>query len=163
MEKVAFQRLVLFSDSDSDGSEGARGFSVPSQGTRPAPEEGGAMAWVRKHPLIIFFILAYVLTWGPTLLFSDLPFVVPGPLLSALIVIAITMGWAGLRELGSRMIRWRVGWRWYAAALGIPFGAAVVAIALNVALGASVPALAKLPPWTDILLVFPLLLLNPLN
>ncbi|MFL5698866.1 MAG: CPBP family intramembrane glutamic endopeptidase [Ktedonobacteraceae bacterium] len=61
------------------------------------------------------------------------------------------------------MIRWRVNWRWYAAALGIPLAVAVVAIALNVALGAPVPSLAKLPPLTTFLLVFAVRLINPLN
>jgi hypothetical protein len=31
-------------------------------------------------------------------------------------VIPLTQGWAGLRELGSRMIRWRVRWYWYVVA-----------------------------------------------
>ena len=46
-----------------------------------------------------------------------------GPLLAALTVIAISQGRAGLRELGSRLIRWRVGWRWYLVALGVPLAA----------------------------------------
>lgn len=127
------------------------------------PEDAGMMAWVKRHPLVTFFVLAYALTWGPTLLFSDFRFIVPGPLLAALTVTASTTGWAGLRKLGSRMMRWRVGWRWYVAALGIPLAVDAVATALNVALGAPVPVLAKLPLWTDILLLFPLLLINPQN
>jgi hypothetical protein len=71
------------------------------------------LAIVRRHPLITFFVLTYALTWW-ALPFGD--FFAIGPLLAALIVIPITQGWAGLRELGSRMIRWRVGWIWYALA-----------------------------------------------
>jgi CAAX protease family protein len=109
------------------------------------------MSLVKRHPLITFFILMFVLSWWPWPLYAmGVPWAIspllPGPLLAALIVIPLTQGWAGLRELGLRMIRWRVGWRWYAVALGIPLAAAAVAGALIVALGAPVPALATLPP-----------------
>src|SRR5215211_6952480 len=93
---------------------------------------------VQRHPLITFFVLTYALTWG------FLPFGIfgaTGPLFAALIVVPITQGWAGLRELGSRMIRWRVGWYWYALAVGIPLAVFVVSVALNVALGAPAPTL----------------------
>jgi len=71
------------------------------------------MPVVRRHPIITFFVLTYALTWWA------LPFgvfIATGPLVAALIVISITQGWAGLRDLGSRMIRWRVGWIWSVSA-----------------------------------------------
>src|SRR5215204_1153480 len=82
------------------------------------------MSLVKRHPLITFFVLMFVLSWWPWPLYAmGVPWAIspllPGPLLAALIVIPLTQGWAGLRELGLRMIRWRVGWRWYAVALGI--------------------------------------------
>jgi hypothetical protein len=102
---------------------------------------------VKRHPIIAFFVLTFVLSWWTWPLYamglSPSP-VFSGPLLAALIVIPITQGWAGLRELGSRIIRWRVGWRWYAVALGIPLAVAVAGVALSVALGASW-SVAKLP------------------
>jgi hypothetical protein len=81
------------------------------------------MSWIKKHPLVLFFVLAFALSWwywplyvaGMRLL--PVPFFPPGVLLAALIVIAVSQGQSGLRELGSGMIRWRVNWRWYAAAL----------------------------------------------
>ena len=36
-----------------------------------------------------------------------------GPLVAALVVIGVAEGRAGYRELGARMLRWRVGWRWW--------------------------------------------------
>src|SRR5215212_2022212 len=63
-----------------------------------------------------------------------------GPLLAALIVIPITQGWAGLRELGSRMIRWRVRWYWYVVSIGLPLAVVLLTVGLNVALGASTPS-----------------------
>jgi hypothetical protein len=121
---------------------------------------------VRRHPIIAFFVLTFVLSWWTIPLYivglSPSP-LFPGPLLAALIVIPITQGWSGLRELGSRMIRWRVRWYWYAVALGIPLTAAAVAWALNVALGAPAPSLATLPALTAVLMVFGIKLINPLN
>jgi membrane protease YdiL (CAAX protease family) len=126
------------------------------------------MSLVKRHPLITFFVLMFVLSWWPWPLYAmGVPWatspMLPGPLLAALIVIPLTQGWAGLRELGLRMIRWRVGWRWYAVALGIPLAAAAVAVALIVAMGAPVPSLATLPPLTSIIMVFAMKLINPLN
>jgi hypothetical protein len=125
------------------------------------------MSLVRRHPLISFFVLAYVLSWWLWPLYvadiAPLPFFPTGVLLAALLVITLSQGRAGLRELGSRMIRWRVNWRWYAAALGIPLAVAVAATALNIVLGAPAPSLAKLSS----LFIFPVVLLvgliNPVN
>jgi hypothetical protein len=64
------------------------------------------MSAVRRHPLITFFLLTYAIAWG-FLPFGS--FGAFGPLVAALIVIPITQGWAGLQDLGGRMIRWRVG------------------------------------------------------
>lgn len=70
---------------------------------------------VRRHPLIAFFALSYAVAWG-FLPFGS--FGAFGPLVAALVVIPMAQSWAGLRELGSRMIRWRVRWHWYALATG---------------------------------------------
>jgi membrane protease YdiL (CAAX protease family) len=118
------------------------------------------MSAVRRHPLITFFVLTYVLTWG------FLPFGIfgaTGPLIAALIVIPITQGVAGLKELGLRMIRWRVRWYWYALAIGLPLAVFLVEVALNVALGAGAPSLAQLSPWYAVIVVFAVRLVNPLD
>ena len=49
-----------------------------------------------------------------------------GPFLAALIMTALTGGKARLKTLLSRMVRWCVGLRWYAAALGLPVAVYVV-------------------------------------
>jgi uncharacterized protein len=118
------------------------------------------MSAVRRHPLLTFFVLTYALTWGflPLGIFGT-----TGPLLAALIVLAITDGWAGLRELGSRMIRWRVGWYWYAVAIGLPVAVLLLTVALNIALGAPVPSLAQFSPWYAVIGVFAVRLINPLE
>jgi membrane protease YdiL (CAAX protease family) len=118
------------------------------------------MSVLRRHPLITFFVLAYAFSWWPLPFGGFLPL---GPLVGALIVIAVTEGRAGLRQLGSRMIRWRVGWIWYAVALGLPLAVHLITVALNVALGAGVPSLAQFSPLSGIIVVFALRLLSPLD
>jgi uncharacterized protein len=70
------------------------------------------LSLVKRHPIITFFVLAYAISWVGWPLYAagvwPIPFLATGPLIAALIVIPITRGWSGLRELGSRMIRWRV-------------------------------------------------------
>jgi hypothetical protein len=47
------------------------------------------------------------------------------PALTAVLFIALTRGRAGLADLGRRLIRWRIGWRWYATIIAIPLGIAL--------------------------------------
>jgi len=90
-------------------------------------------------------------------------FLAAGPLLAALIVIPITQGWAGLRVLGNRMIRWRVGWGWYVLAIGLPLAVHLLTVVLNVALGAPAPSLAQFSPLSAVLVVFAVRLINPVD
>src|SRR5215203_3222628 len=125
------------------------------------------MSLVRWHPLISFFVLAFALSWGGWPLYAagvwPIPFLAGGPFLAALIVVPLTRGRTGLRELGSRMIRWRVGWRWYAVALGLPLAVLLTTVALNLALGADAPSLAGVGSLSTVLLVFAVRLIDPMN
>src|SRR5918999_510962 len=97
-------------------------------------------AFVKRHPLVVFFILAYTLTrpliplvsvsplWGFPALF--------GPALAAVIVATAADGKPSLKDLLGRVVRWRVGARWYAVALGLPVILALAAAGLHLALGA---------------------------
>jgi hypothetical protein len=75
-------------------------------------------------------------------------------------VIPITQGRAGLRELGSRLIRWRVRWYWYAVAIGLPLAVHLVVVGLNVAGGAGVPSLT-FTSLSTFLIIFAVRLVNP--
>jgi hypothetical protein len=114
---------------------------------------------VKRHPIIAFFVLAYAISWS-CLPFESVRFLPSGPLFAALIVIPMTQGWSGLRELGSRMIRWRVRWYWYAAALGLPLAVHLAYVGLNVASGADFPSLT-FTSLTTFLMVFAVRLINP--
>ena len=97
-------------------------------------------AFVKRHQLVAFFVLAYALTWPLIPLVTVSPLwgfpALFGPALAAVIVAAITDGRAGLRDLLGRLVRWRVGARWYAVALGLPMLLALTAAGLHLVLGA---------------------------
>jgi membrane protease YdiL (CAAX protease family) len=80
-------------------------------------------------PVVTFFALAYGLSWAWEIPHIALDQVVQrgdatpthmpalmGPMVAALLTTALYQGRDGLRELGGRMARWRVSWRWWAVA-----------------------------------------------
>src|SRR5918993_3460321 len=108
-------------------------------------------AFIERHPLLSYFALTFAISWGGFVLvvgpggfpgtgsqFDTLAtFVVlamlAGPSVAGLLLTGLVDGKAGLRELLSRLLRWRVGARWYAAALlTAPILAAAVLFALSV-------------------------------
>jgi membrane protease YdiL (CAAX protease family) len=94
-------------------------------------------AFIKIHPVLSYFALAFAISWGAILLvvglgpggFSatpqqfqeNVPYAVPamilGPSLAGILLTAFLYGRAGLREFRSRLLKWRVGARWYAVAL----------------------------------------------
>lgn len=82
-------------------------------------------AWTRRNPLAAYVILACAISWiavSPLVAawFGLLPPIAPawhwvgalGPITAAALVTVATGGRAGLRDLLSRMTRWRVGAAW---------------------------------------------------
>jgi uncharacterized protein len=92
-----------------------------------------AVTVATQWPLLAYFALAYVISWGGVLLLAvfgfpfgilgqsdwTIVFVVMllGPSASGLIVTLAFEGRDGFRDLLGRVLRWRVGLRWYAVAL----------------------------------------------
>jgi membrane protease YdiL (CAAX protease family) len=93
-------------------------------------------AFINRHPVLTYYALTFALSWGGVLLviggpggipatpqqFETLfPFVIlallAGPSVSGILLTGLVYGRVGLRELLSRLLRWRVGARWYAVAL----------------------------------------------
>jgi membrane protease YdiL (CAAX protease family) len=91
---------------------------------------------VKRRPLISYFALTFAISWGAMLLVIGgvgglsgtpaqivglFPLVVmalmAGPSVSGILMNALVDGKAGLRDLLDRLLRWRVGARWYAVAL----------------------------------------------
>jgi membrane protease YdiL (CAAX protease family) len=115
------------------------------------------MSALRRHPVVAFFVLTYVLTWAAI---PFMGFFAAGPFLAALIVIPLTQGLSGLKELGLRIIRWRVRWYWYAVAIGLPLAIHLITIALNLGVGLGIPP-QGFTSLTGFLLVFAVRLINP--
>lgn len=92
----------------------------------------GIANWIRRHSLVAYFVLAYLLTWVTTLplvlsqrglgiinlpeallLVLLLLATYIGPLPAAFIVTRIAEGKPGVKQLLRRMGQWRVGLGWY--------------------------------------------------
>lgn len=100
----------------------------------------GPLGWVRRHPLGAFYAVTFLVSWGywvPDAISGGHHSHTPGllgPMVAAVVVTGAVEGTVGLRELWSRMIRWRVPLRWYlAAAAPLVFA---VGVAAFVSLGA---------------------------
>jgi CAAX protease family protein len=107
-------------------------------------------AFIKRHPVLTFYALAFVLSWGGILIVVGGPGGYPGtpeqvaqlflfvmlawlagPSVASLLVTGLVDGRAGLRELLSRLLKWRVSARWYAVAL---LTAPLVYVAMSFAL-----------------------------
>jgi membrane protease YdiL (CAAX protease family) len=110
-------------------------------------------SFIKRHTLVMFFALAYALSWLPWLFeaHSILPF---GPLLAALLVLPFVGGWAGVKGFLRRIAQWRVGPRWYLLVLGLPVAIRAVAIGLNILLGAAAPMWERVPPLSQLPILF---------
>jgi membrane protease YdiL (CAAX protease family) len=115
---------------------------------------------VRAYPLATFIVLAYLVNWVAVWVLGD-P-LGSGPFFVAVLVLSLTKGWPGIRALFAQMTKWRVNWKWYAVAIGLPSGAAILAAAATIALGAPRPTSAELGLWTEIIPFFLFALLVPL-
>src|ERR671914_2029401 len=113
---------------------------------------------VKRHPLVTFFVLTFVIGWG---LIPIWTFQAGSPFIAALIVVPLTQGVAGLKELGLRIIRWRVRWYRYVVAIVMPLAVIGLTVGLNVALGASAPSMASYGSFSTILMMFAIRLINP--
>ncbi|WP_250030111.1 CPBP family intramembrane glutamic endopeptidase [Paractinoplanes maris] len=111
-------------------------------------------AAIRRHPLVTFFVLAFAIGWSPWPFgIEDTAMLPCAPLVAALIVAAVT---GTLRDLGSRMIRWRVPWYCYVAAVALPLLVIFATAAIH---GGASWNLA----WADITILFALRWINPLD
>jgi membrane protease YdiL (CAAX protease family) len=118
------------------------------------------MSLIKRHPVVTFFLLTYALSWGAIPWQS---FFAPGVLVAALIVVFMTEGLAGLKGMGTRLIRWRVSWVWYALALAVPLAVKFTSIALNSALGAPAPNIAEFTIWYSLPMALAINIVYPLN
>jgi membrane protease YdiL (CAAX protease family) len=114
-------------------------------------------AVVGRHPLAVFFFLAFALTWLVEIPMLASPRLAPlqlvvgwMPGLAAVLVAGVIGGRPGIRALLRRLVRWRVDVRWYAVALLGPAVLYLGPVALNPVFGGSG---LHLPPLSAGLLV----------
>jgi uncharacterized protein len=116
-------------------------------------------AFVKRHPVLTFYALALAISWGGILIVVGGPGGYPGtpkqvaqlflfvmlawlagPSVSSLLVTGLVDGRSGLRELLSRLLKWRVAARWYAVALlTAPFVYVAMSFALSLTSRAFLP------------------------
>jgi uncharacterized protein len=92
-------------------------------------------AFIVRRPVLAYYILTFAISWGGVLILGA-PYGMPapseqaakvwpivfvpyflGPSTAGVLMTGLVRGRAGLRELLSRLLRWRVGARWYVVAL----------------------------------------------
>jgi uncharacterized protein len=111
-------------------------------------------AFIKRYPLLTYFALTFAISWSgfliaagvgtggfsvtPEQLQTLIPYAVPamllGPPVAGILLTGLLYGRAGLRELLSRLLMWRVGARWYAVALltaPLLFTAVLLALSLT--------------------------------
>ena len=122
------------------------------------------MSLVRRHPLITFFVLTYVISWiflSPLVVLHDGIAGTRGlvlnllaanvPSLLAIVLTAIVLGRGALHKLLGRLLIWRVNPLWYLVVIG-PAVLAGGVVALNTLLGG--------PPLSvDVSLLFAVIML----
>ncbi|MGD9986413.1 CPBP family intramembrane glutamic endopeptidase [Pseudonocardia sp.] len=115
----------------------------------------------RRHRLALFFGLTFLVSWAAWPFTVEDPVLLTfGPLTAALVVVGLTEGAAGYRDLLQRLLRWRIGW-WWVVAAGTPLAVLAVASLAGVAVwGAPVPDLAGLG-WGALAASAALRLVNP--
>jgi uncharacterized protein len=91
--------------------------------------------FIERNPALTYFVLTFAISWGavlaivvPTGILATregferlfpiaLPLMVLGPGVSGILLTGVLAGRRGLRDFQSRLLKWRVGARWYAAAI----------------------------------------------
>ena len=87
--------------------------------------------FIKMHAVPIYFALAFAISWGAMLILAGphgipapadqrvmLAMMMPlGPSIAGLLLTGLVSGRIGFRELGYRLLKWKVDARWYAVAL----------------------------------------------
>jgi CAAX protease family protein len=110
-----------------------------------------AVSFIKRHPVLTYFVLAFAVSWGGVLLVIGGPGAIPGaerqvetllpfvmlawfagPSAAGILLTGLVHGRAGFRNLLAGMTKWRVGARWYVfALLTAPLYFTVVLLALS--------------------------------
>ncbi|MEJ2601597.1 MAG: hypothetical protein P8Z00_24955, partial [Anaerolineales bacterium] len=113
-------------------------------------------SFIKRHPQVTFWSIA-ITTFFVSAFLSDVGLwglLIYGTFLGAVLVTGVVDGRSGLKEYFSRIVRWRVGIKWYAVALLLPLVLNLVAFGINIVSGAALPTNPQWPALTAILGAF---------
>lgn len=128
-------------------------------------------AIIARHPVLSYFTLAFAISWGGALATvgpgvfrgaTQVAFArlgpaayvafLAGPSVAGVLLTGLVHGRAGLRNLRSNLLRWRVGLRWYAIALlTAPLLMTGISFVLSRMSPVYLPAIATTPDRTGLL------------
>ncbi len=129
-------------------------------------------AFIKQHPVLACYVLTFVISWGGVLLLIGGPGGIPGtpeqiasliwlvvlalelgPPVAGLVLTGLVSGRAGYAEILARLLRWRVGLRWYAIALlTAPLLGTAVLLALSLISPAYLPGILTASDKASLLL-----------
>jgi membrane protease YdiL (CAAX protease family) len=127
--------------------------------------------FIKRHALLTYYALVFVISWGGFLLVGGAGFfsgthwqtdplfqlavtaMLAGPPVAGLLLTGLVYGRAGFRDLLSRLVKWRVGVRWYAIALlTAPFLMTVILFALSLTSPVFLPSVFTAVDKTSLIL-----------
>jgi uncharacterized protein len=114
---------------------------------------------IKKHPLIMFIVLSYILSWSTWIIAAlgetSSTFLTWiggfGPAIAAIILTAVLEGRIGLTRLLSKIFVWKFNPILYLAAIGLPVFGTVAMIALYSLISRDLTPLLSLVNWLGIL------------
>jgi len=127
--------------------------------------------WLQQAPLPGYLVLTFTWSWAcwgfSPAIKPHLPWLATllmfagsfGPSLAALVVVASTRKWLGLRAWLWRCLRWRIGWAWCVFALLLPLALMSIAAGLHIAMGGAIATSPASGHWRMTFVNLPLILL----
>lgn len=151
--------------------------NIRKNGTVPSPENNGRsnsmtpVTIIKKRPLVSYFVLTFILSWSGVIIVSFstgmpapsatfesiapvamLPFVI-GPTVVSLFLIGIIYGKKGFKNLLTRLIKWRLPFKWYAfSLLTLPVLALIILLLLSRFSNDFIPKILTVDNKIDLLL-----------
>jgi hypothetical protein len=110
--------------------------------------------FLKRYAIVLFFPLAYLLSWGSVLIPQADGGILPhGPTLAALILVALTEGRVGLSIWWKRITNWRVNWIWYLIAPAILISFHLGGGLINLLMGATLQPIDWSQVWPSVILL----------
>ena len=111
---------------------------------------------IRRYPQTAFWSIACTTFYTAALLGDSglWGLLIYGSFAAGALVTGIVDGRVALQDYFGRIVRWRVGLKWYAIALTLPLLLGLLAFAGNIAAGAALPVSPHWPPWQQAAVAF---------